>query len=743
MITLLPVAAFAADTTGDRHASILKVDKTKIEADNKKEAKFTVYVRDNGNQAVKGAIVYVASERGTTDTIEAKNSDYKEVNSGLANVKAFEADNAGKVEFTVKSQVAGDAKVAVGLNNQVYQYLIDSDVTAENARVIGSKTITFEATSVDAIKVAGIESRGDKTFTAKLKEGKTNEWYVVLDKNEEPLNANGTDYYEVKFQVINKSGAPVEGEKVEFSTNKTNAQLNRTEVKTDEIGEAKVKVYATKHGSYDLEARKGSTTTKITLDFQPTAIDDFEVVNGVDAKVAYDENEPENFKLQLKDSNGNDYDLKDETEAKKLVEEDKIVLEWKEKPADSDLEDEDLESNITEDNGLFKVTLPELDEEGKYVVRVALEKGKYHDFPFEAKEQGDIVKLTLEYDEASLALGGETAKPTVKRIDKDGVKVNANVGDLQYTVNDYKLLASGYDINANNGALKATDDDEYTGELVVTVIDTKEDLTASYTLTIGDAAIGFNLTTEEDVITVGKEGKVTVTLKDRKGNQVALGSGVGDVTFDYYVIAKPENAMVSAEEASRFAKDLKEKGQASFDVISNKAGNVTLTVVLDIKDKDGKNDKKFSNNITLKFGEKAPVVEVGAKNVTLFIGATGYVVDGAAKVTDVAPFIQDNRTFVPVRVIAEALGCTNEDTMWDEATQTITLERADKTITLTIGSNIITVSSGETIVSDVAPFIKDGRTVLPFRAIGEAFGADVEAGFNADGTVNAVTFAQK
>ena len=99
-------------------------------------------------------------------------------------------------------------------------------------------------------------------------------------------------------------------------------------------------------------------------------------------------------------------------------------------------------------------------------------------------------------------------------------------------------------------------------------------------------------------------------------------------------------------------------------------------------------------------------------------------------VSDLAPFIQDNRTFVPVRVVGEALGAEVE---WDAATQTVTIAREDLTATLTIGSNEITLSDGTVLVSDVSPYIKEGRTVLPFRVIGEIFGAEVEAVSAADG----------
>jgi hypothetical protein len=56
---------------------------------------------------------------------------------------------------------------------------------------------------------------------------------------------------------------------------------------------------------------------------------------------------------------------------------------------------------------------------------------------------------------------------------------------------------------------------------------------------------------------------------------------------------------------------------------------------------------------------------------------------------DTTAKIEDGRTMVPVRYIAEALGGT---ATWDETTQTVTLVVGEKTITMVIGENILIVS---------------------------------------------------
>jgi hypothetical protein len=98
---------------------------------------------------------------------------------------------------------------------------------------------------------------------------------------------------------------------------------------------------------------------------------------------------------------------------------------------------------------------------------------------------------------------------------------------------------------------------------------------------------------------------------------------------------------------------------------------------------------------------------------------------------DVAPFIQDGRTFVPVRFIGEAFGAELDWEPKDAATEKVFITRDDIEVTITIGEYVIeVVRDGETesVVSDVAAFIQDGRTFLPLRAIGEIFGAEFDWG---------------
>lgn len=63
------------------------------------------------------------------------------------------------------------------------------------------------------------------------------------------------------------------------------------------------------------------------------------------------------------------------------------------------------------------------------------------------------------------------------------------------------------------------------------------------------------------------------------------------------------------------------------------------------------------------------------KSVVFRIGVSAYVVNNQTIVKmDVAPFIQNDRTFVPVRFLGNALGVTDDRIVWDNPSQTAILK---------------------------------------------------------------------
>jgi len=88
---------------------------------------------------------------------------------------------------------------------------------------------------------------------------------------------------------------------------------------------------------------------------------------------------------------------------------------------------------------------------------------------------------------------------------------------------------------------------------------------------------------------------------------------------------------------------------------------------------------------------------------------------------DVSPQIINGRTMVPLRAIFDALGAS---VSWDDATKTVTSTRGNTTISLTIDSTTMYVN-GTAVTLDSPACLIGGRTLVPVRAISEAFNLNV------------------
>ena len=89
---------------------------------------------------------------------------------------------------------------------------------------------------------------------------------------------------------------------------------------------------------------------------------------------------------------------------------------------------------------------------------------------------------------------------------------------------------------------------------------------------------------------------------------------------------------------------------------------------------------------------------------------------------DQAPIIKNDRTLVPLRGVLENMGITVE---WNAEDQGVSAVRGADRAYFKIGSSSLSTTDG-TVTLDVAPEIINERTMIPLRAVAEAFGADVK-----------------
>jgi hypothetical protein len=96
---------------------------------------------------------------------------------------------------------------------------------------------------------------------------------------------------------------------------------------------------------------------------------------------------------------------------------------------------------------------------------------------------------------------------------------------------------------------------------------------------------------------------------------------------------------------------------------------------------------------------------------------------------DQKPIIENGRTLVPIRAVAEEMGA---NVTWDSNTKTAKITLDGKTAMLKVDINdmifgtIANPDESKLIQLDVPPRIYNGRTLLPIRAVVESFGGSVE-----------------
>lgn len=102
------------------------------------------------------------------------------------------------------------------------------------------------------------------------------------------------------------------------------------------------------------------------------------------------------------------------------------------------------------------------------------------------------------------------------------------------------------------------------------------------------------------------------------------------------------------------------------------------------------------------------------------------IIDGKTVTADPEAFIKDDRTLVPIRVIAEEL---DAEVTWDNNTRTVHISKGDMQVVLTIDSRLIEYTAdNETTynLSDVAPLINEDRTFVPIRVVSNALGVGIQ-----------------
>jgi len=122
-------------------------------------------------------------------------------------------------------------------------------------------------------------------------------------------------------------------------------------------------------------------------------------------------------------------------------------------------------------------------------------------------------------------------------------------------------------------------------------------------------------------------------------------------------------------------------------------------------------------------------IETKSKSELRFvIDENKYYLNGKEKILDSAPVIRQDKAFLPIRALVEAIGA---DIEWNNAEQKVTIKRDSETIEMWIGNHEAQVNDKVVAIdpdnNSIVPFIEPpGRTMIPLRFINEILGAQVE-----------------
>lgn len=371
---------------------------------------------------------------------------------------------------------------------------------------------------------------------------------------------------------------------------------------------------------------------------------------------------------------------------------------------------------------------------GEYTVKVALNSGKSATATFTMAKYGTTQELVLKTQakktgdvdgyvniDGEIALG-QDLKVFAKYVDEQGIEINATSAqygaDGKAIVEDYSqtigaAYAGQYKVGTDEGLIGST--------IYVKAFDEKVKKYAETELTVVDSYNTYTLAFDQEAGEANTENKVEVSVVDANGK--VANSINGDV-LAYVDTQSNKDARIEID-----ATDDVDNGKATITLFSDK--ETTADIVVAVKATNG---AIYGKTLSYTFGAE----DVNANtSVVMTIGSSDMVVNNqVVAMEDAAPYVANDRTYVPFRALGEALGAEVE---WDNDARTVTYTLGKTEVVMTIGETTYTVN-GEEKTMDVAPEITGDRTYVPVRFVGEALGFKVTALSAADGTTASVVF---
>jgi len=725
MMTLMPVAAFAADAdVSVRNSYIYQTDdKTSVTntVGTKDGVKFTIDVNNAQGKPESTSVTYVWVTDSNGAITEATVTPANET-AKIYNV--YEVAG-GVEEVTITFPEAGDYTVYAGIAKK--DAVVSS--TSNIAAFADPYKITVRpsaAADPDYYYAEGNEAKVQGKDSVKTTPVAT----AVVD-------ANGVASNKIKVTFTDKDGA-LKGKTVSIESTSAAVTTDKTSAKTGNKGTIEFTVAGTIEGTYYVELTLDGVTWFVKVTVGDTGATYIETVEQPRAAQALYGNLNKidqtgtKVRFSITDINGNNVDsyagmtgIKNNgIDTKKAVAGSYIVLT--EKPEASELESENLELKYNKTTREWYLDgVGTLDAEGTYSVKVILDNGATATATWEVKKFQTPVQLRIDTAVNTVALGASIGAQ-LTYVDANGVEKNAT---------DAKLAATGYAVaNVVGNTVTAKSDEKYVGEkITVSAVSERYNLVATKEYTVVGEAVAVAFV--DKTVETNVNNRLEWNLVDESGARIAINNGlVKDITISYVVLDKPEGAKVTVTDATN-KNDLMRKGIGKMALTSNKVGNVAVQVIVTA------NYNAQGTAVTqTKYYTGTQIFAVGNGSVgdvvVMSVGSNEIVINDAKATIDAAPIVKNDRTFVPFRALAEAFGA---EVAYDEATQAVTAELNGVKVVMTIGSATYTVNGAEKTM-DVAPFINGSRTMVPVRFVAEAFGIKVIPTYDENGATADILF---
>ena len=545
------------------------------------------------------------------------------------------------------------------------EVVFDSDNTTGDLDLLNLDNVKFAANGSDKMTVAGYAYEADNTPAVnaeiKLTSGKPDILWFDGDAADGVVTTDENGYFEFQFKMKDNRNVPVT---ITANDVKYTLKVIKEESKAYDIDTTNDNGYVLAGADDNWDGSETVRSFSDAVQFSISTVNGEAITGPLNDEPAWDNTDADHARF---------IDVV-EKPTKSTLDAWKLVL----------VEDGDsytLKYVGTDKDEAEKDLVP-----GHYAVTVSLLSGDYATAEFNVAKFGTVEDIVLDINAKDLSSGrqtnvtdeitlGQDVTVVAKFVDENGLKIAAGndavIGGYGKAVVDDKVGANFVtkaDVAANESLLGTT----------VTVIgySDKYGVDTMVELTVVDSYNAFTLEFDPAEGAVNKDNKVTVKVVDEEGD---LAQVDGDLKV-YVADQSNEDATVTAEvvKDNPAVKD----GKGQIIVYASEPTTVELAVAV----VDKYNSGVYVGHLDYAVGADQLLAH---HNVVMTIGSSEYVVDKQLFTMDAAPYVDSNwRTMVPIRALAEAFDATvtydNDDRTvtieYDKETIVMTIDESAYTI---------------------------------------------------------------